>query len=304
MWDNLHHRSEYVFTLYLHRLREIAMVAQGNTTATYGVRRNIPPIPQPWTVGATNRNLPSGGLEYSVYDPQQGWKSGADTNDFHLYSREFWPIDTAGTVLERRGRLRYVKTATDIYTGATRSLADGGAQIAIGSDNQPVTALAGSGRAHYEYFGTAANRTTFLIGDPRSGAADTNLPTLGLYNACTTAGVLGTLSFAVRNSGTVETIGDVKTTVAGRGIHIKSGSNARIGTGATMTDGVVTVANTSVTANTHVIITKTAHGGTSGVSYVVTKTAGTNFVITSTNADGTTATGDTSTFDWLLVERS
>ncbi|MCW1885514.1 hypothetical protein OKA04_12310 [Luteolibacter flavescens] len=97
--------------------------------------------------------------------------------------------------------------------------------------------------------------------------------------------------------------GNLKFENVGLGVSLKTGANARIGTGVALVAGVATVANTSITANTHIDITKTAHGGTGGDSYLVTKTAGASFTITAINANGATVTTDTSTFDWMLTER-
>ncbi|MBC2903144.1 hypothetical protein [Streptomyces cupreus] len=82
--------------------------------------------------------------------------------------------------------------------------------------------------------------------------------------------------------------------VAGKGLRIKEGSNARMGT-ATLVGGTVTVSNTSVTASTRIVLTRSTTGGTVGhLSYTVS--AGTSFTINSSS--GT----DTSTVVWLLAE--
>jgi hypothetical protein len=94
----------------------------------------------------------------------------------------------------------------------------------------------------------------------------------------------------------VDANGNLTTQAAGIGLQIKSGSNARIGTG-TLSGGTLTVANTSVTANTRVFLTDTTSGALTNVgSLTVVTTAGTGFVVTSSNVL------DTSTFNWLLVE--
>lgn len=81
---------------------------------------------------------------------------------------------------------------------------------------------------------------------------------------------------------------------AGRGLHIKEGSNARMGQ-STLTAGSVVVANTSVTASTRVFLSRATSGGTAG-HLSVTISAGVSFTISSSS--GT----DTSTINWLLVE--
>ncbi|MFJ7238210.1 glycosyl hydrolase family 28-related protein [Streptomyces olivaceus] len=80
----------------------------------------------------------------------------------------------------------------------------------------------------------------------------------------------------------------------GGGIAIAEGANARMGV-ATLAAGTVTVANTSVTANTRVLPIRQAAGGTLG-HLSVTKTPGTGFTITSSS------NADTSVVAWLLLE--
>lgn len=84
-------------------------------------------------------------------------------------------------------------------------------------------------------------------------------------------------------------------TSAGGGLAVKEGTNARMGSVA-LTAGAATVANTSVTASTRIIVTSQVDGGTPGFLRVSTRTAGTSFTITSSS--GT----DTSTVAYLLVE--
>ncbi|MEV1020714.1 glycosyl hydrolase family 28-related protein [Streptomyces sp. NPDC050264] len=80
----------------------------------------------------------------------------------------------------------------------------------------------------------------------------------------------------------------------GGGIAIAEGANARMNV-ATLVGGTVTVANTSVTANTRVLPFRQAAGGTLG-HLSVTKNPGTGFTITSSS------TADTSPLVYLLIE--
>lgn len=107
----------------------------------------------------------------------------------------------------------------------------------------------------------------------------------------------GTLNQAALFTGDVGlTSGNLLVNTAGKGLSIKSGSNARIGTG-TLTAGRVTIANTSVTANTRVFLTDTSSSTTNVGSLTVSAiSAGTSFTVTSTLAL------DVSTFNWMLVE--
>ncbi len=88
---------------------------------------------------------------------------------------------------------------------------------------------------------------------------------------------------------------DFAITLAGKGLKIKEGSNAKMGT-STLVAGTVTVATTAVTANSRVFLTVQTAGGTQGHLRVSARTAGTSFTITSTSAS------ETSTVAWLLVE--
>lgn len=95
---------------------------------------------------------------------------------------------------------------------------------------------------------------------------------------------------------TFVTEGDLQCDVAGGGINIKEGTNATMGV-ATLVAGTVTVSTTAVTANSRIFLT--TEGGTLtnvGSEYIETRTAGTSFVIKSTNAL------DASNVAWLIVE--
>ncbi|WP_411090783.1 glycosyl hydrolase family 28-related protein [Streptomyces sp. 049-1] len=81
---------------------------------------------------------------------------------------------------------------------------------------------------------------------------------------------------------------------AGGGIAIKEGTNARMGVG-TLVGGTLTVANTSVTANTRVATFRQAAGGTLG-HLSATKIAGASFTINSSS------NVDTSVVAWVLYE--
>jgi hypothetical protein len=80
----------------------------------------------------------------------------------------------------------------------------------------------------------------------------------------------------------------------GAGISVKEGANGRMGT-ATLVGGTITVANTTVTANTRVFISRSTTGGTEG-TLSTTQIASTSFTVNSSS--GT----DTSTVNWLLIE--
>lgn len=110
----------------------------------------------------------------------------------------------------------------------------------------------------------------------------------------------------VFTAGAVTSLGNVIMSTAGTGLQVKEGSNARMGT-ATLASGTVTVANTSVTANTRIFLSRYAPGASTEVGSlsVGTVTASTSFVINALDpSDATVATGDVSVVHWLLVEPS
>lgn len=90
---------------------------------------------------------------------------------------------------------------------------------------------------------------------------------------------------------------DVKlTTVAtGGGIQLGTGANARMGTAA-LTTGNVTISNTSVTANTTILLTNQNGGSAPGALYVSARNPGSNFTVTSTNG------ADDCTVAFILIE--
>lgn len=91
------------------------------------------------------------------------------------------------------------------------------------------------------------------------------------------------------------TTGSFSVTTAGQGLRVKEGSNAKQGT-ATLAAGTVTVANTSVTANSRIIVGMATPGGTVGAPFVSSVTAGTGFTIKSTSST------DTSTVAYEIFE--
>ena len=97
--------------------------------------------------------------------------------------------------------------------------------------------------------------------------------------------------------------GNLVFSAAGKGISLKSGANARIGQ-ATLVLGTIAVANTSVTANTRVIVTRSNKNASTKVGSLETViSAGVGFTVTSLiDATVATETGDLSTVDWVLVE--
>lgn len=142
-------------------------------------------------------------------------------------------------------------------------------------------------------------------------ASPTNFTGAGLYGNLSTVhanqagvGIVQAVSAAVVGD-VGDTSQDIFAGVAGStaklfridsagGLRIKEATNGRAGT-ATLSAGTITVANTSVTANTRVCYWRQTSGGTLG-ELSVTLSAGVSFTISSTSAT------ETSTIYWELRE--
>lgn len=111
------------------------------------------------------------------------------------------------------------------------------------------------------------------------------------------ATALATFAGAISNTGDhTLTSGQIIISTAGKGLTIKTGSNAKAGS-STLVAGTIVVTNTSVTANSIIYLTVTAAGGVQGIlSY--TKINGTSFTINSSNV------ADVSTIGWMIVEQN
>lgn len=111
------------------------------------------------------------------------------------------------------------------------------------------------------------------------------------------AGTYLPLSFYVSGAigAQLDTSANFALQVAGAGLRVKEGANAKQGT-AVLVGGAKTVANTSVTANSRIFLTSNADGGTPGWLRVSARVAGTSFTITSSNAL------DTSTVAYEIFE--
>lgn len=128
-----------------------------------------------------------------------------------------------------------------------------------------------------------------------------NAMTSGVLNLAAKADVFmlvdGAQVWRANGSGIQAMTGDIQINTAGKGLKIKEGSNAKMGT-ATLVAGTATVSTTAVTANSRIQLTIQSLGTVSAPKAigVTARTAGTSFTITS--ADAT----DTSVIAWLLVE--
>jgi len=96
--------------------------------------------------------------------------------------------------------------------------------------------------------------------------------------------------------------GNILISTVAKGLQIKEGANARLGQ-STLVLGTKAVANTSVTAATRVILTRTNKNASTAIGGLEAVTAaGVGFTITALSAIAVAEVGDLSTIDWVLVE--
>lgn len=147
------------------------------------------------------------------------------------------------------------------------------------------------------------NGTTFVEGCGINSIATgvwsaAGTPSDMIFRSVNTVSGVATFTEAMKiSSGTFNvqvSAGNFIINTAGKGLQVKSGSNARIGS-ATLVAGTVVVSNTSVAAGTLVFLSVSTAGGTQGF-LSSTKSNGVSFTITSTSNT------DTSVVNWLLVE--
>lgn len=170
----------------------------------------------------------------------------------------------------------------------------GNANPAVIVGNAAGTAYGG---ANFMYGGIYMDK----FGDLR---IDTMDDTLGAQNVGLTIGRGGVTSangnFRTFNlldaEGLLYCADNVRIATAGKGLYVKSGSNARKGT-CTLSGGTVTVSNTSVATGDHISLMRTATSGTPGF-ITTTLSAGASFTLTSSSGS------DASSFSYVIFGES
>jgi hypothetical protein len=152
------------------------------------------------------------------------------------------------------------------------------------------TATASYGKVYLQSLGS--------VGTKNSDFFLTNYDTGNIFLGTSAVAGSAATAITIANTGGVTLAGTLAVTGIAtlKTLDITAGSNTKTGTG-TLAAGTVTIANTSVTANSCIFVqskqTSTANVG----SLVVTsQTAGTGFVVKSTNA------ADTSPFVYWIIE--
>lgn len=112
----------------------------------------------------------------------------------------------------------------------------------------------------------------------------------------------GTAGLTLTTGTITITNGNLALGTAGKGITIKAGANARIGQ-ATLVLGTIDVANTSVTANTRVFLTRSSINASPALGVLeAVVDPGVKFTINSYDLTAGVETDDVSVIDWTLIE--
>lgn len=140
-----------------------------------------------------------------------------------------------------------------------------------------------------------AGRTIMSVG--QSGFTPASLAVTGALTAGSVAstGALSATTIAGTGNLTV-TSGDLIANTAGRGLRVKEGANARMGTLTLNGATPVVVSTTAVSATSRIFLTaQSANGGTPAFHYVSAQSAGVSFTVQGVALD-------TSIVAWLIVE--
>lgn len=197
-------------------------------------------------------------------------------------------------------------TAEDIGLGAGVTVASASTTAIstdVTGDTQKRLIIRGDGQLVLGS-GSAAGDTNLYRDSANVLKTDDALVVVGTAatGALTVTGAASTTTTLTAGTSITATLGDITATngnfvasAAGKGLNVKTGANARIGT-LTLTGATpVVVSTTAVTADSAIFLTVKTVGGTPAFSWVSARTAGTSFSVTGT-------AGDTSVLNWHIVE--
>ena len=218
----------------------------------------------------------------------------------------------SGSLKLNQGSIDIAATSGNFYSAIVINSARGiTPQTSAININSPTSAVNNNIYSATRPANTAFNAITHYVGTDNqiywdSGNAPYNWTTSGTQKMQLLAngnfilqngGTFTDAGYRLDIQGTLRATGQVSITTVGSGISIKEGTNAKMGL-ATMVAGTVTVANTSVTANSRIFLTIQSLGTvTVPMAIGVTvKTVGTSFVITSANVT------DSSIIAWEIKE--
>lgn len=240
--------------------------------------------PQAWGYGAYISSTTGTDLAWSAIDLQDNYGSalyiGGGAGPLAIQASVSWPNFNGGTSTSNPNG--YAALVMDGCHGCIVDLT----MLQMGSSQGNAYALRVINGSTHNDVRLADDGTTATVLSPDSIAlvgSGNSVKFNGSYLSNSVAAAFTTTSGGV-------SVGSV-----GSGLSVAEGSNAKQGT-ATLTAGVATVANTSVTANSRIMLTSQIDGGTPGFLRVSARVAGTSFTITSSSAS------DTSTVAYEIFE--
>jgi len=193
-------------------------------------------------------------------------------------------------------------SATAISTDVT---ADTQKRLVVQGDGKHIWG-SGSATGDTNLYRSAADTLktddAFLVAGTLGVTGATTLSSTLASGALTVTGAASTTTTVTAGTAITATLGDITATngnivagTAGKGLQVKTGSNAKAGTGVSNGTSAVTISTTAVTANSLIFIGYNTPAGTPAPVYVSAVTPGTSFQTKS-------SASDTSTFAWMIVE--
>lgn len=264
------------------------------------------------SVSVSGEVLIGGGTQNYVWGKRAGTlltlqsQSAGTVSQVEYYSKDGDGTDDVGFAVFAKGipsnitnfeqlRFFYNNAITSYVIGSNKGGTGAYRNFRFGNGLQPTDLVIGATTGNI-----GINTTTPAV---RTHILDTSTQLRMGYDASnyydTTVGSTGAVTFNAVGSGARFSFSDdVGIDTVGKGLYIKEGSNATMGT-ATLVGGTVVVNTTKVTANSRIFLT--VNGGTLtnvGAVYISARTAGTSFTISSLNIL------DTSDVAWMIVEPS
>lgn len=260
--------------------------------ATVGAQKVSPSVEwdgNGWKTTATAGSQPVSWIAYALpvqgsANPTAKWILAQSLNG-GAYANKLTIDDNGGSILAGSLSLSGITASSSVTAGQFASFAWSSSSSIKTSANGVIELFnnAGTGFTALNFGGTTASF-------PQLRVSGTTLQHRLADNSAD-----GPMSAAAGTfSGTLTANGDVTMAVAKK-LSITSGTNQRAGN-LTLVGGSQTVNNTTVTANTIVLLTRKTSGGTIGTAITYTVSAATSFTVTSDNVL------DTSTFSYLLIE--
>lgn len=203
---------------------------------------------------------------------------------------------TGGWIEGTSGPYNDIAVALNRAAGVTQVTVDPSTGVQTISNSDRMTLLGSSGASRSVLFQTRGSGTRWDMRTNSTAESGSNAGSDFEIARYSDAAAEVDIPFRItRSSGDARFLGNILASTAGRGVRVAEGSNAKMGV-ATLVAGTVVVSNTSVTANSRIMLTCQTPGGTPGFLRVSARTAGTSFTILSSSNT------DTSVVAWVIFE--